>query len=333
MAYQFTKIKDEDNSQFEGINSLEEAEKKFWYEGGQNRELLNQFKDYFFNKISYEEAMKKIIKKEWSEHTGYAYASYLGDLGDYDKYFEIDDLVEHIYADKYEQQLSEYEEKLDEKIASLNENSTIKELVEVYNMIDIYSDLYKDVNHIRPNLSKFYSKADQNASKAAQEYDALNKEEQWKLRCGDSKQVNESIIKFATQCENSLKGAYSIASQLVKQIPQQQATTNEEKELYGNTYVSTFTNICNDIKRYVEFIEDYNKKLASAHIVEEDIIEEFPLKARNDLRNSTNIDETYKALVEELKNRYNSLPDKEKYKKQVLKMKKDLDDFYKSFKK
>ena len=152
----------------------------------------------------------------------------------------------------------------------------------------------------------------------------------------DDKQTNESIIKFVKQMELSLKGAYSIAKQLKEQLPNQTPTTNEEKELYGSKYVYEFEEICDDLEKHITFAEEYNKELQNAHVVAEDVLEEFPFKARTQLREAQNPKETYEFLLKDLKNRYYSLPDKdkEKYKDQVIKMKKDLDAFYKeTFKK
>lgn len=150
----------------------------------------------------------------------------------------------------------------------------------------------------------------------------------------DDKKTNEAIIDFINQLENSLKGAYSIAKQLEKQIPEQQPTTNEEKSLYNGNYIKFLKTISDNCEFSIKKVEEFKKELSNAHIVEEDIIEEFPLKARNALRESENKEQTYKELLEDLDNRFNSLKDKDKYKDQVEKIKKDLDAFYKeTFKK
>ena len=124
----------------------------------------------------------------------------------------------------------------------------------------------------------------------------------------------------------------------------------KETETYVSGMSKSRENFANKLdelsKRYKEVNQEYFENLEEILIeadvgvsltlrIIEEVIEEFPLKARTELRNSNNIDETYKALVEDLKNRYNSMSaeDQKKYKNQVLKMKKDLDDFYKSFKK
>lgn len=146
----------------------------------------------------------------------------------------------------------------------------------------------------------------------------------------DDKKTNEAIIDFINQLENSLKGAYSIAKQLEKQIPEQQPTTNEEKSLYNGKFISSLGSIADNCEYDIKVLEEYKKELTNAHIVEEDIIEEFPLKARNALRESENKEQTYKELLEDLDNRFNSLKDKDKYKDQVEKIKKDLDGFYKN---
>lgn len=146
----------------------------------------------------------------------------------------------------------------------------------------------------------------------------------------DSKQVNDNVISLLNQLQSSLKGAYNLASGLKQQLPQQQPTTNEEKALYNGKFITSLENIADNVSRWYKEIEGYKKEFAKAHIVIEEVIESFPLEARTKLRESEDPEQTYKELVEDLKNRYNSLPEKEKYKEQALKMKKDLDGFYKN---
>lgn len=146
----------------------------------------------------------------------------------------------------------------------------------------------------------------------------------------DSKQVNDNVISLLNQLQSSLKGAYNLASGLKQQLPQQQPTTNEEKTLYNGKFITSLENIADSVSRWYKEIEQYKKEFEKAHIVIEEVIESFPLEARTKLRESENPEETYKELVEDLKNRYNSLPNKEDYKEQVIKMKKDLDEFYKN---
>lgn len=146
----------------------------------------------------------------------------------------------------------------------------------------------------------------------------------------DSKQTNDAIIKFIDQLENSLKGAASIAKQLANQIPNQQPSTNQEKSLYNGNYINLLNGIADSCKHDIERLEEYKKELSTAHVVIEEVLESFPLEARTKLRESDNPEQTYKELVEDLKRRYYSLPNKEDYKDNVIKMKKDLDEFYKN---
>lgn len=146
----------------------------------------------------------------------------------------------------------------------------------------------------------------------------------------DSKQTNDAIIKFIDQLENSLKGAASIAKQLANQIPNQQPSTNQEKSLYNGNYIHLLNGIVDNCKHDIERLEEYKKELSTAHVVIEEVLESFPLEARTKLRESDNPEQTYKELVEDLKRRYYSLPNKEDYKDNVIKMKKDLDGFYKN---
>ena len=124
------------------------------------------------------------------ENEGY-YVEVNGDWFTYNNLEEIYNFLKNIdsfmqarYEENHKEEieLEKMKKSINERINALNENSTIKDVAEIESSIEVYSDIYKDVNGYRPReeIGAFHT-AMKAKTPAFEEFWNLDFEERYKL--------------------------------------------------------------------------------------------------------------------------------------------------------
>lgn len=97
---------------------------------------------------------------------------------------DIDVFLQKRYEENHREEieLEKMKKSINERINALNENSTIKDVAEIESSIEVYSDIYKDVNGFRPReeIASFHSDM-KTKTPAFEEFWNLDFEERYKL--------------------------------------------------------------------------------------------------------------------------------------------------------
>lgn len=156
------------------------------------KEILKEFIDNYVYETTVKYGKRTVVLEQPFDNdtdVKISCGGYSWGFVDFDKGYEILENLDSEMEKKYEEEhQAEIEcdklyDKIKEEISKINENSELKDVARIYNDIDFYSDIHKDVYGYRPRteigtLNALLREANNNLVEA---FNELSFNEQWKL--------------------------------------------------------------------------------------------------------------------------------------------------------